>query len=148
MTFQSSHLQEDGIHLDCLKPLLRAAPNIANLTLRGIEGAGTLEVILDKLTNLDVQYSVLNGDSLVNILSACPNLESLKYDIGEIDDSGYNQFTISEARAAILAHALNLNSLHLDRSYDWEDSWDDDDVASMRRVMEERGIRLEVHLAS
>ncbi|KAL2129780.1 hypothetical protein VTI74DRAFT_7314 [Chaetomium olivicolor] len=39
-------------------------------------------------------------------------------------------------------HHPNLNSLHLDRGYDWKDGWDDDDVEEMRRrVIEERGIR-------
>lgn len=135
---------EYGIHLENAEPLFRAAPNITNMIFHMLASSDSLDFTLDKVTTLDLQYSTIDGQSLVNVFMACPNLETFRYRMGGAIVS-YEQFTVAEARDAFLAHAPNLKSVCLDSESNDQcsDEWDGSEMEDMGRMLEERGIRFE-----
>jgi hypothetical protein len=139
---------ESGIHLRNIQPLLSAAPNITSMTIHMSDGrpwgAGT-QVTLAKLTHLDFQCSAIDAAALVSVLTACPSLQSLKYETGGAS-VGHAEFTLPEARDAVLAHAaasLRLFRLSAGDNDMWDEGWDEREVPEMERVLAGRGVRFE-----
>ncbi|KAK4039903.1 hypothetical protein C8A01DRAFT_16203 [Parachaetomium inaequale] len=136
---------EGGIHLRNLEPLFLAAPNITSLTLYMVDERGGIQATLEKLTHLDFQCSAFDAATLASVLAACPSLESLKYETGG-PTVGYNEFTLPEARDAVLAHAapsLKLFRLSAGDNDMRDEGWYERDLPEMERVLVGRGIRFE-----
>jgi hypothetical protein len=137
---------ELGIDLENVAALFRAAPNITHAVFHMVNRCSKLDdVTLPKLTSLEFQSSTFDEPSLVKILSVCPNLETLRYEMGGAS-VGYEQFSIGEAQDAILAHAPNLKSLSLEAgdNDNWDEEWNAADADEMRKVLEKRGVQFEL----
>lgn len=140
----------NGITLGAVAPLFRAAPNITRALFCMANSCPTLDSgrdaapILPSLTSLEFQSSNFSGPSLVEILSACPNLETFRYEMGGAA-VGCRQFTIQQAQDAFLARAVKLRSLCLDagKNYNWERDWDAAEAGELGRLLAERGVRFE-----
>ena len=135
---------ELGLHLENARPLFQAAPNIASITYYMMASSSGLGFALDKVTTLDLQYSTIDGESLVNVLKAFPNLETLRYGMGGAIVS-YEQFTVGDAKDAFLRHAPNLKSVVLDtlNNDNYDEDWDMDEMQELGRMLKERGVGVE-----
>lgn len=135
---------ELGMHLGNFALLFEAAPNITNIIFHMLASAGDLGFTLDKVTNLDLKWSTIGSESLVNVLSAFPNLETFRYGMGGAL-VGYDQFTAAEARDAFLVHAPNLKSVCLDAENNdqYDEEWDEAGMGELGQVLEQRGVRFE-----
>jgi len=137
---------ELGFYFDESARLFLAAPNITDMSFWSINGCqqDAKPGCLAKVTSLDFQCSALGNDELVNILSACPNVETLKYEMGG-SMVGDDQFTLPEVREAIVAHAPKLKYLRLHAGEDddpWE-HWDGGELEELERVLAGRGVHLD-----
>jgi hypothetical protein len=139
---------ELGFRFGKITPLFRAAPNITDVYCWSVNGCEHAEPgWLAKITSLDCEYSALGGGDLINIFAACPNLETLKYEMGGFA-VGDDQFTLREVRDSVLAHAPKLKYLHLDAGEvcDVEEYWEEDEVEGLRHTLAERGIHLDLQM--
>jgi hypothetical protein len=135
---------EYGFNLKHVAPLLGAAPNLTTALFNMASSCSWLDMTLPNLTSLEFQSSTFNGPSLVNILSACPNLETFRYEMGGAL-VGYEQFSISEARDAFFAHAPRLKKLSLEAGDNdhCDEDWEDDEAEEFGRLLKERGVEFE-----
>ncbi|KAG7289930.1 hypothetical protein NEMBOFW57_006307 [Staphylotrichum longicolle] len=132
-----------GMSLEHVAPLFRAAPNITHALFCMVSSCDKLDVTLPKLISLDFRKSTFSGSSLVDILSACPNLKTFRYEMGSAM-VGDEQFTLREARDVFLAHAPKLESLCLDTSDNeiWKEDWDEAEASEVGGLFAERGVWL------
>lgn len=138
---------ELGFYFDECARLFLAAPNITDMSFWAVNGCrlGAELGCLSNVTSLDFQNSSFGDDALVSILSTCPNVETLRYEMGG-HMVGDDQFTLAEVREAVVAHAPKLKYLRLHRGEDddvWG-HWDGNDVEELERVLAERGVCLDV----
>ncbi|KAH6838330.1 hypothetical protein B0I37DRAFT_387523 [Chaetomium sp. MPI-CAGE-AT-0009] len=138
---------ENGISLETLQPLFRAAPNLTSLTFnRVVDGHGGFDPPLAQLTHLHFRRSAFGVVALMDILRSCPRLVSFTYVWGGIR-VGDHQFSLGETRDAVLAYApasLELFRLSLaGNGVGWVDMWNDGEVAETTRRLGERGIRFQ-----
>ncbi|KXX78959.1 hypothetical protein MMYC01_204753 [Madurella mycetomatis] len=108
-----------------------------------LASSGRLGFTLDKFTALDLQCSTLDGRSLANVFSACPNLETFRYGMGGALVS-YEEFTVAETRGAFLVHAPNLKSQCFDAEENDQcgEEWDEVKMGEVGRMLEELGSTL------
>ncbi|KAK4032873.1 hypothetical protein C8A01DRAFT_20123 [Parachaetomium inaequale] len=132
-----------GIDLSNIFPLLRAAPNLTRAVFWSVDACGELDVTLPKLTYLHLQNTSISVESLVNILRACPNLETFHYTMGV--GERHDQFPLSAVRAAFLENAPNLKVLTLGAGENdhCDEDWDEDEAPRLARVFEEREVKFE-----
>ncbi|KAK4148499.1 hypothetical protein C8A00DRAFT_38929 [Chaetomidium leptoderma] len=114
-----------GPGLDNFQTLLRAAPNLTNMTLHMVKSCVYLYITHDKLTDLDFRCSSFSGQYLVAVLRACPNLEIFK--------------------DALLMHAPKLKAVLLSagKNARSDEDWEVAEVEELGRVLEQRGVRFE-----
>ncbi|KAL2022207.1 hypothetical protein VTK56DRAFT_5817 [Thermocarpiscus australiensis] len=135
--------EDYNIHRDLRDfiPLFRAAPNITKILFHDMRGCDELGLTLDKLTHLNIRDCAFDGVSLANILRACPNLETLEYDMGVYV---FADFTPNEARDAIFRHCPNLKifRLYICAVVYGDGNWDVD-LEELEQTLMERGVRFE-----
>jgi len=144
LSYEDSEL---GFYFDECARLFLAAPNITHMSFWAVNGCqlGAEPGCLSNVTSLDFQYSMFGHDALVSILSACPNVETLRYEMGGTM-VGDVQFTLPEVREAVVAHAPKLKYLRLHKGEDHDNwlHWDDlNEVEELERVLAERGVCLD-----
>lgn len=136
---------ESGFSFDKIARLFRAAPDITHMCFWSINRCRHVEPgCLAKVTSLDLECSAFGYSDLVKILSACPNLETLKYEMGG-SMVGVEQFDLCEIRKAVLAHAPKLKHLQLrtGEDDDLHEHWEEDEVGVLERALAKRGISLD-----
>ncbi|GAB1313208.1 F-box domain-containing protein [Madurella fahalii] len=127
---------ENGICLRHMAPLLRAAPNLRVLRFFSLtddsddEGAEMLGVTLEKVTEIELETSSINAETLEAVLKACPGLETFKYGAGG-PLVGDEQFDPAQARDLMLQYGKNLKKVVIDLSEATGnamlDEWDEDE---------------------
>lgn len=132
-----------GFGFDDLAGLFLSAPNITNLSFWAVDGCEPMEPgCLAKVTSLSFRWSAVGSDALINILSACPNLAALDYEMGPASVGDY-QFSLREVQDAVLAHAPKLTYLRLFTEDDSHDYWDNYDAGGLGHALAARGIHLD-----
>ncbi|KAL2131851.1 hypothetical protein VTI74DRAFT_4539 [Chaetomium olivicolor] len=143
------HDDQFGTFLDWVAGLFRAAPNITHLVCQRVDGCDELGLTLKHLTSLEFRASRLDSEGLANVLSMCPNLKMLTYELGYWPGVNPDQFGAVEAATTILENTPNLESFRVDaQDAPWFGSfldnykygWELDARKELKRVLEGRGI--------
>ncbi|KAK3296656.1 uncharacterized protein B0H64DRAFT_390010 [Chaetomium fimeti] len=136
---------EGAIGPQSLLPFFHAAPNLTTITFHRANDYDGLAAPLAQLTHLDFRRSAFGAETLAGFLASCPRLESFKYECGGAN-VGYGQFTLAEARDAVLARAaasLALFRLSVADDDVSVEEWEEAELLEMTRRLAERGIRFQ-----
>lgn len=135
---------EYGFQVGDLTTLFRAAPNLTTLRFSEVGSCWDLQLTLDHVTHLDLEWSDLSAQCLGNLLRACPRLEKLKYSSNGGNPERSEHFTPREAKVMVLRHAPQLKSFHLDPGdCDW--SFRDDLLDDVDEELEDAKQALTAH---
>lgn len=145
---------ENGICLEVLVPLCRAAPGLEVLGCHALSDeseageAGMGGVTMAGLRRVDFVNSAMGAGALGDLLRACPGLEMFGYEAGGAC-IGYKQFTPSQARDLMMEHGGRLKRVVMDLSmaeHCWDDvedewlPWDEEETEEVVEAFKERGV--------
>ncbi|KAL2127201.1 hypothetical protein VTI74DRAFT_11109 [Chaetomium olivicolor] len=148
---------ENGMSLESLIPLFKAAPNLSVLRCRSVSDEGGEDLGLTLATVATVKQveffnSAMSADALRALLMAFPGLETFRYEAGGAC-VGYEQFNPSQARDLMMEHGWRLKRVAIDlvqargtwdfMENEWND-WDEKETEEVVKAFQERGMSFEV----